>query len=520
MVFLVPVAVFLVAITVLHILRKLWLNRHVLPLPPGPRGLPIVGNVNDMPKPDVLECHHWFEHKEKYGPISSVTAMGQTIVIINDATIALDLLRDRSSIYSSRPGFNFAGDMVGWRHVTAMMPYGDTWKIHRRNITKITSTTTSLAEFDRIQEAEAAYFLVNLLEAPERLLDHIRHETGSVILKIVYGYDTARHERDPLVDMAETTVAQFAEASVPGRWAVDIFPFLKYLPTWVPGTDFKKTAQAMSDQLIQCVNQPYAFVKQQMREKRHSPSFLSQSIAVIGTDAEMEFIHKWTALTLYLGGADTTVSALSIFFLAISLFPSIQSSAQSELDALLGSPPRLPTAQDLPHLPYIDALVKETLRWHQVAPMGLPHTNTAPDTYSNYRIPKNSILIPNIWAFMHDPSVYRDPFVFRPERFLGKDAEQDPRVHVFGYGRRICPGRYMADRALGVTIAMTLAVFSVEREGENEVRFSPGVLSHPGPFRCRIKPRSGMHEEVVRVVKEKVASEKRGDAEELRGVRW
>lgn len=115
-----------------------------------------------------------------------------------------------------------------------MMPYSDTWKIHRRNITKITSTTTSLAEFDCIQEAEAAHFLVNLLEAPERLLDHIRHETGSVILKIVYGYDTARHERDPLVDMAETTVAQFAEASVPGRWAVDIFPFCMLAPSPPP----------------------------------------------------------------------------------------------------------------------------------------------------------------------------------------------------------------------------------------------------------------------------------------------
>lgn len=111
MVVLVHIAALLAAIAVLHILRKFWLNRHIPPLPPGPRGLPIVGNVHDMPKPGVLECHHWFEHKEKYGPISSVTAMGQTIVIINDATIALDLLRDRSVIYSSRPSLIFAGDM-------------------------------------------------------------------------------------------------------------------------------------------------------------------------------------------------------------------------------------------------------------------------------------------------------------------------------------------------------------------------------------------------------------------------
>jgi len=61
----------------------------------------------------------------------------------------------------------------------------------------------------------------------------------------------------------------------------------------------------MAIQLQQCTNQPYEFVKQQMREKRQKTSFLSQCIESIGTDAEMEFVHKWAALALYLGGADT-----------------------------------------------------------------------------------------------------------------------------------------------------------------------------------------------------------------------
>lgn len=129
---------------------------------------------------------------------------------------------------------NQVNTRVGWRHVTAMMPYDETWKIHRRNITKITSTATSLAEFDRIQEAESAHFLVNLLDSPEHLLDHIRHETGSVILQIIYGYNTVPDGKDPLVDIAETTVAQFVEATAPGRWAVDIFPFCTPLSLRLP----------------------------------------------------------------------------------------------------------------------------------------------------------------------------------------------------------------------------------------------------------------------------------------------
>ena len=91
--------------------RLLRLNHHKWPLPPGPKGIPILGNVNDLPKPGMLECHHWLKHKDLYGPISSITVLGQTFVIINDAQIALELLRDRSAIHSGRPYMVFSSDM-------------------------------------------------------------------------------------------------------------------------------------------------------------------------------------------------------------------------------------------------------------------------------------------------------------------------------------------------------------------------------------------------------------------------
>lgn len=86
-------------------------KRQNLPLPPGPKGLPILGNINDLPKPGEVECFHWLKHKDLYGPISSITVLGQTIIIINDAQIALELLRDRASTHSGRPQLVFAGDL-------------------------------------------------------------------------------------------------------------------------------------------------------------------------------------------------------------------------------------------------------------------------------------------------------------------------------------------------------------------------------------------------------------------------
>jgi cytochrome P450 len=152
----------------------------------------------------------------------------------------------------------------------------------------------------------------------------------------------------------------------------------------------------MAAQLNQTAELPYQFVKQQMRKKKHKTSFLSQAIEDIGSDPEMEHIHKWSAVSLYTGGADTTVSSLMTFFLAMTLFPEVQKKAQEELDRVIGGH-RLPLSADKGKLPYIEAVMKETHRWHPVAPMALPHASTKEDVIQGYKIPKGSLILPNNW---------------------------------------------------------------------------------------------------------------------------
>jgi hypothetical protein len=106
-----------------------------------------------------------------------------------------------------------------------MSPYDDSWKTQRKNITKIASTNASISVFDRVQEAEAVHFLLNVQESPDKLFEHIRKEAGSVILKITYGYNTVPRGNDPFVDLATKTMAEFAVATTPGKWMVDILPF-------------------------------------------------------------------------------------------------------------------------------------------------------------------------------------------------------------------------------------------------------------------------------------------------------
>lgn len=91
-----------------------------------------------------------------------------------------------------------------------------------------------------------------------------------------------------------------------------------------------------------------------------------------------------------------TVSSLACFFLAMTIGPKFQRKAQEEIDRVVG-PSRLPTIADRDLLPYVEAIIKEVLRWHPVAPMGIPHSSTDDDICDGYFIPKGSMLLANIW---------------------------------------------------------------------------------------------------------------------------
>ncbi|KAH8682197.1 cytochrome P450 [Xylariales sp. PMI_506] len=484
-------------------------KRQQLPLPPGPKGFPIVGNVTDLPPKGVPEWQHWFKHKDLYGPISSVTAFGQTIIILHDLDMTVELLEKRSVNFSSRPHMVFASDMVGYSQLVAFQSYTESFREQRKLMAKQIGSRTAVARFQSAIDLKVRRLLLGILEEPEALHSHLKTESASVVLDILFGYTPAPHNADPLVDLANQVMEEFGEATVAGAWAVDLLPWLRHLPDWLPGTGFKGIARKWATNFRLLADAPLDFVQQQRARGSTRPSYLDSLLDAEPDSRGLE-LAKHSSTALYAGGADTTVAALNFFFLAMSLYPEVLAKAQEEIDRVLGDggAKRLPSFEDRDKLPYVEAVVKEAMRWQPIAPLSLPHTTDQDDEFHGYRIPKGSIILQSIKWFSMDPAAYREPARFRPERFLGSKPERDPHDYAFGFGRRICPGRYLADSNMFLAIARSLAVFDIRRAVDEDTGLevdpvlgtSPGIVAHPNPFQCRITPRSEEHAELIRKV--------------------
>ncbi|KAI7158202.1 putative cytochrome P450 [Hortaea werneckii] len=478
------------------ILTKILLRgtKHPHPLPPGPPGLPILGNLFDLPpttgsQPEYL---HWLTHKDRYGPISSVKVLGQTMVIIHDREIAGEVLERKAGVSAGRPGLKFAWDMIGWKDILASQPYGQTHRLYRKYAHQQIGSKATVAS-----------------------------EVAEVIVKIVYGYEIEREKPDPYLRAVERALQQISDAAVPGKWAVDVFHFLEHLPEFL--APFKRTAKEWRATLMEVVNEPYTFSKKNLTEEKVRDSFVARAIEQAETETSLgpdeDHAIKWTAASLYTGGADTSVSTLEAFFLAMSLYPSVQRRAQAELDIVLGSQPtKLPNTADRSRLPYLNALVEEAQRWHPITPMGLPHTTSSDllvgKNEGYYLIPAGSIILPAIWWMTRDPSTYHSPEEFKPERFLPPYNEPLATEVTFGFGRRVCPGKVLADSTLFGTFAAVLMCLDIEKievEGEGDGRgegsrggaegskheFLPGMIARPKGFEVRIVPRSEAHRKFI-----------------------
>ncbi|OSX64723.1 hypothetical protein POSPLADRAFT_1135220 [Postia placenta MAD-698-R-SB12] len=476
----------------------LWLDRRLrrFPMPPGPRGFPIIGNALQMPQ--EREWVKFTEWAKTYGGIIHLSVFNRHFIVLNDAEAIAELLEKRSAIYSGRPFSPLASELIGYDKFIILEPYGPRLREGRKLLLNSFSTR-NMASLHTVHKSKVSLFLRKLLEDDVNFRLHVRWLVAAIIFQISHGRNIT-HFNDPFVKLVETTNEDFALSVRPFVYLVDSLPFLKYVPDWVPGTGWKSVVKERRRTLDRLRDYPYEVVKQQL------PSITASVIeSNPNPGPEEEELQKTSTSVLYSAAADTSVSAIDSFFLIMALYPEVQKKAQAELDTVVEAG-RLPDYSDRDKLPYIDALIKEVLRWNPVAPLALPHSLMEDDTYRGYHIPKDATVLANSWAVMHDPVLYPDPFEVKPERYLSDQGapNPDPRQFAFGYGRRVCPGQLLAEDTLFLLIASVLSTMNITKaigpDGlpvKVDVEYTSGAISHPISVQCSITVRSAESERFI-----------------------
>ncbi|KAK7449278.1 cytochrome p450 [Stygiomarasmius scandens] len=429
--------------------------------PPGPRGYPYIGSINiPFKKP-------WFTYIEwgnKYNSeLIHYTRFGRHYLIINTLEAATDLL-EKNSRFTSDRCLSSLDIISGWRKIVALLPYSEEWRLQRKvyhqNFRAEASVRFHPAEIHCVRE-----FAKGLIKKSElTLMDQIATLSQKIMFKALYGLEISTN-KDSIPESAREVIDAMEDFMMPGRDGLKSSPFHRLFPS------LKKSVPVVQQQIDQTVEGPWDLMMDALKSDPSSnrdfeSSLIPNLISKLDADADSNALNRIKLMggTAIAAAADTTMSSISTFFLAMSFYPDVQAKAQKELDTVLG-PGKLPTFEDRSSLPYIEAVYREVMRWHPAIPLGLPHGTSADIFYKGYYIPKGTIIFSNIWAMTHNPSTFTNPDAFIPERHIQKDGkfESINSIWAYGFGRRVCIGRHMANDTIWLAIATVLATTKITK---------------------------------------------------------
>ncbi|KAL6299073.1 cytochrome P450 [Sparassis latifolia] len=493
-------AVSLCACVVLLAFILLWRRRKsTLPLPPGPPADPIIGHLRKF---SFAHQHELFrEWAAKYG---------HHLVVLNSLRVATDLMDKRSTKYSDRPSCTTL-KLTGWDVSVPFMEYGPRWKIHRKIFQGYFNENESLKY--RAQQTKGAHVLLkDLLISPHEFTTLTQRFAMRGVLEIAYGHQV-HSDNDMYVKLTADALHGADEVKL-GASPVDFVPSLVHLPHWLPGCSSLTSAARRWRPATRKVHDfPFDDVLKQMDAGVARPSFLSSHLEQYNAEGAKNYNLddlKGAAATILIGNHTLpdpqTWSLIQTFYFSMLLFPEVQRKAQAEIDRVIGSD-RLPDFSDRDALPFVEYVTAAVRARAPSDPSCIAHRSVDDDIYQGMFIPKGSIVFPNVMAMSRDETVYKDADAFYPERFLPAPAGPgEPYLSaVFGFGRRICPGRYFADNSAWIVVATVLATFdickAIDKTGkaiEPDVAFTTdGLASRPKPFECVFRPRSEMAKKLI-----------------------
>ncbi|XP_030451946.2 geraniol 8-hydroxylase-like [Syzygium oleosum] len=433
-------------------------------LPPGPRPLPIIGNLlelGDLPHKSLTKLAH------TYGPIIKLNLGFVTTVVVSSPMLAKEILQTHDTVFSNRmiPDSITAHDHdklgLAWLHVSPL--YRNLRKIFNLHI--FTRKKLDLSQHLRgkkVQELVAfvrkcAYAgeAVNIGEAAFRA-------SLNAISNTVFSLDMTEPS-NPAGELKEVVWQIMVEIGNPNL--ADYFPVLKKIDPCGSKRRLEAHFQKMFDFFDEVIQR-----RLQLRTENSSVrcnDVLDNLLDVVEDKNETLDISrvKHLLLDIFVAGSETTSSTLEYAMTELLRNKEKLSRAQAELHRVIGKGKKIEEA-DISRLPYLQAILKETSRLHPAVPL-VPRTSGEDSVIGGFTIPKGAQVLINVFAIGRDPSIWDDPDKFVPERFLGSDIDVRGQNFVlvpFGGGRRICPGLPLAMRMLPLMLGSLINIFNWKLE--------------------------------------------------------
>ncbi|KAL3616586.1 hypothetical protein CASFOL_039976 [Castilleja foliolosa] len=438
---------FLISIIWIFILTSNTRARKSKNLPPGPFRFPIIGNILALgPKP-----HRSLANLSRtHGPVISLKLGSVTAVIISSPETAKAVFADNDLLFSSRKS-PLSVQIVGHSdHSMAWLPVGPQW----RKLRKICKEQMfSAARLDASQGLRK--------EKLDKLREHVRERSESgravniadaafttslnLISATLFSLDLATFDSASSQEMKDVIWGVMKCVGSPNL--ADYFPVLKRFDP----QGILKDAKYYFGKQFEIFDR---IIDERLKVKRGGDGLVE---ALIDLNQRGELSRddiNHLLLDLFTAGTDTTSSTVEWAMTELLRNPDKLSRLRKELkDNIVDQVQE----SDIPRLPYLQAVVKETFRLHPSAPLLVPHKADADVEINGYTVPKDAQILVNVWASGRDPNVWPDADMFVPERFLGRDIDfrgQDFELIPFGAGRRICPGLPLAYRMVHLMLAI------------------------------------------------------------------
>ncbi|CAO2626327.1 Cytochrome P450 2B19 [Lemmus lemmus] len=430
-------------------------------LPPGPRPLPLLGNLLQMDRGGLLNSFTQF--REKYGDVFTVHLGPRPVVMLYGTEAIREALVDQAEAFSGRG--TIAVVQPVFKDYGMVFSNGERWKTLRR------FSLATMRDFgmgkrsveERIQE-EAQCLVEELRKSQGAPLDPtflFQCITANIICSIVFGerFDYKDHQFLRLLDLFYQT---FSLASSFSSQVFELFSgFLKYFP----GTHIQvsKNLQEILDYIGHSVEKHRATL-----DPSNPRDFIDTYLLRMEKEKSnqyTEFHHQnlmISVLSLFFAGTETSSTTLRYGFLFLLKYPHVAEKVQKEIDQVIGSH-RPPNLDDRTKMPYTDAVIHEIQRFSDLLPIGVPHKVTKDTLFRGYLLPKNTEVYPILSSALHDPRYFEQPDTFNPDHFLDANGalKKNEAFMPFSTGKRICLGEGIACNELFLFFTTILQNFSV-----------------------------------------------------------